>query len=402
MTTIQKMMKQVQQQEKKQQEDKRRQEEQQKCIENLNLYIPYAFDNVSKDELRENLKNMGKITHIELVAKLDKHNMNYNSVYIYFEYWFPTPENRQIQAQIKQYTKSQNKIHSFKFYYNGNLHWIILENTSPRQEPNSERRRPIIDLKTAAVAAEPLAVAVAVAVAPAPAPLAPAPAPPAPTIATTSGQKILTLLRQFADNAPDPVPAPAPAKQTEFVPPISSKPSKHINKRIGMVSVSIDDIKTKVCDEKTQVEFFNLKRKIDEDERFKQHDLFIQEAQIEEEVQSRVRKALAQAQEQAAMAQEQAAMAQEQAALAQAQEQEEEYLSQYYPSQMSQSFYYHYYMMMECQANMMIESNDMDQITDEMDEEEEAWNIYLEQIQQECDFCEDNEIGQLEEADIYY
>ena len=111
MTTIQKMMKQVEQQEKKQQEKLRQEEQERGMIDNLNLYIPHARDDVSKEQMRENLSRFGKIKVIDFVAKLDKNNRNYNSAYVYFDSWYPTTENKQIQAQIKQYTKTQNKMH---------------------------------------------------------------------------------------------------------------------------------------------------------------------------------------------------------------------------------------------------------------------------------------------------
>ena len=61
MTTIQKIMKFVEQQQK-----------QKGTIENLSLYIPYAFDNVSKEMMREKLNGLGKIKVIDFVAKVDK------------------------------------------------------------------------------------------------------------------------------------------------------------------------------------------------------------------------------------------------------------------------------------------------------------------------------------------
>ena len=131
------MMKLVLEQEKKHKEKKQSEEEQQKGI---NLYIPYVFDNVSKETMREKLTRFGKIKAIDFVAKVDKKNINYNSAYIYFDSWYLTAENNKIQAQIKQYTKSQNKLQSFKMKYDGHLHWILLENTSPSAYPKQERK----------------------------------------------------------------------------------------------------------------------------------------------------------------------------------------------------------------------------------------------------------------------
>jgi hypothetical protein len=60
---------------------------------------------------------------------------------------------------------------------------------------------------------------------------------------------------------------------------------------------------------------------------------------------------------------------------------EQEQYEEHHPSQMTQAFYYYYYM-------MQIEQREMDEITEAIDEED-AWSQHLEQIEQECDFCED-------------
>jgi len=119
-------------------------------VENLKLFIPYVFDTVSKEQMKEifteNVK-YGKLKTIDFVAKVDKNKLNYNSAYIYFDFWFSTAENARIQAQIKQYTKSQNKLESYKLNYDSHSHWIVLENTSPTTT-RQERRPALIGLKT--------------------------------------------------------------------------------------------------------------------------------------------------------------------------------------------------------------------------------------------------------------
>ena len=70
--------------------------------------------------------------------------------------------------------------------------------------------------------------------------------------------------------------------------------------------------------------------------------------------------------------------------LSQAQEEQEQEAQAYYQlSPMTQAFYYYYDM-------MRMEHYEMDQITEAMDEED-AWSEYLEQVQEECDFCEDHQ-----------
>ena len=353
MTTIQKMMKQVEQQEKKQQEERRRQEEQNRTIENLNLYIPYTFDNVSKEQLRENLNIFGKIKVIDLVSKLDKNNMNYNSAYIYFEHWFPTPENKKVQAQIKQYTKSQNKMHSFRLNYDGNLHWIILENTSPSAHPRQDRK-PTLDLKTPGVVSVP-----AVSVPPPPTP----PSFPPPKKAVPSVLKPAVLVLKPAVLVLKPVfkrhpVAVVPIEVSElprFEDVIQQRAPQ--SNPVVMKEVFIDDINRDDNDD-LRNGLNERQRLIDEMQRIREHD--------------------------------------EKMILLQAQEQEQaeaEAQAYYQLSPITQAFYYYYDM-------MRMERYEMDEITEAMDEED-AWSEYLEQVQEECDFCEDHQgDGLVEEKEI--
>jgi hypothetical protein len=310
MTTIQKMMKQVAEQEKKQQQQAKQQENQKETIENLHLYIPYAFDNVSKEQMRENLSGFGKIKVIDFVAKLDKKNMNYNSAYIYFEYWYPTPENKKIQAQIRQYTKSQNKLHSFKLNYNGNLHWIILENTSPSAHPKQERKAMIDLTQEPAIKQEPM--------------------------------KQVSI----DDINTEKYEASAPLRNLDET--LIKKMFHEMN--YEKIKVSTPNEEEPNTDDDGRLSM--RQRRIEEMMRINEHE---QQFQIQEQKQN-----------------------QEQEESEYHEEQEEE---QQQPSQMTQAFYYYYYM-------LSTEQREMDEITEAIDEEK-AWSQHLEQIEQECDFCED-------------
>jgi hypothetical protein len=308
MTTIQKIMKFVEQQQK-----------QKGTIENLNLYIPYAFDNVSKEMMREKLNGLGKIKGIDFVAKQDKKNINYNSAYIYFDSWYPTAENKKIQSQIKDYTKSQNKLQSFKFNYDGTLHWILLENTSPSAHPKEERKV-MLNVKTPA---EPRA--------PAPRP-EPRPRPPA-----------------------EPRPSqPTPEQIMSQLLPLTT--ARTTNKKI----VSIDEV---IESQKAHPQGIQLDRLFQAD--LERKYALVETMRLQEE------------QEQ----QEQQAQ--------QEQEAQKEYIQEVY----------NYYYMMECDEMDQIteaideEADDKEGAIDEaVDEEADAWAEYLEQIEEECDFCEDNGI----------
>ena len=338
MTTIQKMMKQVEQQEKKQQEKLRQEEQQRGMIDNLNLYIPHARDDVSKEQMRENLSRFGKIKVIDFVAKLDKNNRNYNSAYVYFDSWYPTTENKQIQAQIKQYTKTQNKMQSFKLNYDGNLHWIILENTSPAPKPKEERKR-TIDLKTPGTAS-----------------VVTAPTEPASVVTAP----VVTV----------PV-VTAPVKRTMTIDDYNvSMTEKEVSEwhKFG------DELRAKKRLQEEAAE----KRFIEQEKKFSDEaDQLLTRANPEDQE-------LLQQEELQEDQDEDQEELQEDQEQDQEQEQEQEQEQYYYQSQMTQAFYNYYYW-------MTMEQRDMDEITTAMDEDD-AWDAYLEQIHEECDFCE-NTLG---------
>ena len=304
MTTIQKIMKFVEQQQK-----------QKGTIENLNLYIPYAFDNVSKEMMREKLNGLGKIKGIDFVAKQDKKNINYNSAYVYFDSWYPTAENKKIQSQIKDYTKSQNKLQSFKFNYDGTLHWILLENTSPSAHPKEERKV-MLNVKTPGVAP---------------------PAEPRPRA-----------------EPPRARAEPPPTQEQIMSQLLPLTTARTTNKKI----VSIDEV---IESQKAHPQGIQLDR------------LF--QAELERKYALVETMRLQEEQEQQAQQAEQEQQA------------HQEYIQEVY----------NYYYMMECDEMDQIteaideEADDKEGAIDEaVDEEADAWAEYLEQIEEECDFCEDN------------
>jgi hypothetical protein len=308
MTTIQKIIKLVQEQEKKQKVKK----QQEGIIENLNLYIPYAFDNVSKEMMREKFSGFGKIKVIDFVAKVDKKDINYNSAYVYFEFWHPTAENKKIQAQIKQYTKSQNKLESFKLNYDGTLHWIVLENTSPSAHPKQDRKV-TIDLNEA----------------------------------TLHHDRTKFGLKTPGVPAPTTTPAPTPEQiMSQLLPLTTARSTK-------MTAISIDEV---IESQKAHPQGIQLDRLFQAD--LERKYALVETMRLQEEQEHQAQQAR------------------------ETQQAHQEYIQEVY----------NYYYMMEC--------HEMDQITEAIDEatidevvfdeEADAWAEYLEQIEQECDFCEDN------------
>ena len=299
-------------------------------IENLKLFIPYVFDTVSKEQMKEIFTEKvkyGKLKTIDFVAKVDKNKLNYNSAYIYFDFWFPTAENARIQAQIKQYTKSQNKLESYKLNYDSHSHWIVLENTSPtttKQERTSsiglktapapapapmtkQERKPTIDLKTETNKTVQAPVPV-----PTKAPVPPPPTPPTmkrPVPAPTTPPVTPPPPTPPAMKRPTLLPRPVLVRQTNLhEKSIMDGQLDNINLLKPKNFVSIDDI---IAEE-----------------------IYYEQLGLPSIAQLQIQRAIIQ----------------------------EDYIN-------------------------------MDAITDEMDEAE-AWNEYIEEIEEQCDFCEDNQDGE--------
>jgi len=279
-------------------------------VENLKLFIPYVFDTVSKEQMKEIFTEKvkyGKLKTIDFVAKVDKNKLNYNSAYIYFDFWFPTAENARIQAQIKQYTKSQNKLESYKLNYDSHSHWIVLENTSPTT--TRQERPSLIGLKTE------METKMTVSARPPPPPTPPPMKRPV-TPATPPPPTPPTMKRPATPTTPPPPPPTTPTTPALLPRPVLARQlNLHdkliIGDQMNNISlkpkniVSIDDI---IAEE-----------------------IYYEQLGLPSIAQLQIQRTIIQ----------------------------QDYIN-------------------------------MDAITEEMDEAE-AWNEYIEEIEEQCDFCEDNQ-----------
>jgi len=103
-----------------------------KTFENISLYIPRVFLNISQEKIKNAFEKngIGKVSRVDLVSKTPE----YNVAYVHFEYWIDSVAARNFQSYAKE-TKGA------KLVYNEPWHWIVLENKATRYEPGARKVR---------------------------------------------------------------------------------------------------------------------------------------------------------------------------------------------------------------------------------------------------------------------
>ena len=106
-------------------------------INNISIYIPHIFYNISKDKIVDILdKSMiGKVSNIDLIYKLNCNGDEYNAAYIHFEYWYDTVEARNFQENILNPHKEARLMYEDPWY------WLVLENISKKYIKGDRKQR---------------------------------------------------------------------------------------------------------------------------------------------------------------------------------------------------------------------------------------------------------------------
>lgn len=122
-------------------------------IENMSLFIPNIFTNITKEKIIQIIENeyeLGKIKQIDLISKYDQ-NHYYNMAYIHFEYWNDNEANKEFQKKIKGQSNSNSNTNTnsakIKIYYEkeynqfSEYYWIVLENKAKKIIPGERKQR---------------------------------------------------------------------------------------------------------------------------------------------------------------------------------------------------------------------------------------------------------------------
>ena len=113
------------------------------AMNNVSLYIPHVFANISKDEVINIFESLriGKVSNIDFVIKMGDHSQQYNSAYIHFEYWHDNTAARNFQERVLNPAKEARIVYDDPWY------WIVLENKAKKHVSGDRKPRVVLDLQ---------------------------------------------------------------------------------------------------------------------------------------------------------------------------------------------------------------------------------------------------------------
>ena len=112
-------------------------------MNNVSLYIPHVFANISKEEVINIFESLriGKVSNIDFVNKISDQTQQYNAVYIHFEYWHDNAAARNFQERVLNPEKEARIVYDDPWY------WIVLENKAKKHVSGDRKPRVVLDLQ---------------------------------------------------------------------------------------------------------------------------------------------------------------------------------------------------------------------------------------------------------------
>ena len=112
------------------------------AMNNVSLYIPHVFANISKEEVINIFESLriGKVSNIDFVNKISDQTQ-YNAAYIHFEYWHDNAAARNFQERVLNPAKEARIVYDDPWY------WIVLENKAKKHVSGDRKPRVVLDLQ---------------------------------------------------------------------------------------------------------------------------------------------------------------------------------------------------------------------------------------------------------------
>jgi hypothetical protein len=113
------------------------------AMNNVSLYIPHVFANISKEEVINIFESLriGKVSNIDFVNKIGDQSQQYNAAYIHFEYWYDNTAARNFQERVLNPAKEARIVYDDPWY------WIVLENKAKKHVSGDRKPRVVLDLQ---------------------------------------------------------------------------------------------------------------------------------------------------------------------------------------------------------------------------------------------------------------
>jgi sRNA-binding carbon storage regulator CsrA len=104
-------------------------------IKNISLYIPHVFPNFDKDYVTNAFNNIGEVSRVDFIAKVDRNGNNYNALYVHFNKWYTNGTALQFYFDVIDERKEARLYHDAQWY------WIVLPNTTKKYIPGERKTR---------------------------------------------------------------------------------------------------------------------------------------------------------------------------------------------------------------------------------------------------------------------
>jgi hypothetical protein len=101
------------------------------------LYIPYVFNNITKEFMKKTIEfqGLGKVKEIDFVEKMDKNGKIHNSAFVHFEYWYDNISSLHFQERLKNPNKEARIVYKDPWF------WVCFENTGKKVIPGQRKER---------------------------------------------------------------------------------------------------------------------------------------------------------------------------------------------------------------------------------------------------------------------
>ena len=110
----------------------------------MSLYIPHVFVNITEKRMFQYFesKQIGKVNHVDFVAKFGKGNKIHHAAYLHFDYWYDTKASQDMQSKLEVGKE-------VRMYYDEPWYWQIYKNETKKFGGNGQRKERLVIEKPA-------------------------------------------------------------------------------------------------------------------------------------------------------------------------------------------------------------------------------------------------------------
>ena len=105
----------------------------------MSLYIPHVFVNITEERMIQSFqkRQIGKVNHVDFVAKFGKGNKIHHAAYLHFDYWYDTKASQDMQSDLEIGKE-------VRMYYDDPWYWQIYKNETKKFGGNGQRKERLV------------------------------------------------------------------------------------------------------------------------------------------------------------------------------------------------------------------------------------------------------------------